>query len=398
MTQPSTTSTHVRLEEFIEKPQYGLTASAVANPVGPKFLRITDIQDGAVNWNTVPFCGVEVRDLRSELFLKPDDIVVARIGATTGKAFLIETCPKAVFASYLMRIRTKNGLLPKFLYYFFQGQSYWRQIEQNKGGKLKGGINIPILKNLHVYHPPQEQQAATVTVLDALQTACNLRKKELELERERKAALMEHLFTRGTHGEPLKETEIGSIPASWDFVNLSDVCSFTTGKLNAEKAVENGAYPFFTCSQQTYRIDTYSFDQEAILLAGNNAKGIYSVKHYKGKFDAYQRTYIISIRDAKRLDYDFLLYDLTLKLGLMQSQSLGALTRFLTAGIINNLKVCLPSLEEQIKIGSLLKACDSKIEALEKESELLNELFQAMLEELMTGRLSVENLVEEVTA
>src|SRR5690348_10743918 len=96
------------------RPEYGYTASASQEPVGPKFLRITDIQNGQVEWNKVPYVEKPEDAARSYL-LETGDIVIARIGATTGKAFLIQECPEAVFASYLIRLRTKPGLLPKFL-------------------------------------------------------------------------------------------------------------------------------------------------------------------------------------------------------------------------------------------------------------------------------------------
>jgi len=78
-----------------------------------------------------------------------------------------------------------------------------------------------------------------------------------------------------------------------------------TGKLDANAAVEGGQYPFFTCSRDIFAIDTYAFDCEAILLAGNNAVGDFNVKHYNGKFNAYQRTYVITVNEKKRVLYRF---------------------------------------------------------------------------------------------
>ena len=72
---------------------------------------------------------------------------------------------------------------------------------------------------------------------------------------------------------------------------LPELCNITTGKLDANAAVENGMYPYFTCGEIPSRIDEYAFDTDAILLAGNNASGDFNVKYYKGKFNAYQRTY-----------------------------------------------------------------------------------------------------------
>jgi type I restriction enzyme S subunit len=81
-----------------------------------------------------------------------------------------------------------------------------------------------------------------------------------------------------------------------------------TGKLDSNAAELNGEYPFFTCSPETLRINTFAFDTEAVLLAGNNADGIYPLKYYNGKFNAYQRTYIIESLDDNRLNVKFLYY------------------------------------------------------------------------------------------
>ena len=84
-----------------------------------------------------------------------------------------------------------------------------------------------------------------------------------------------------------------NIDPDWKIVDLGQVVNFKTGKLNANAAEENGIYPFFTCSKEVFKINKYSFDCEAVLLSGNNASGDFDVKYFKGKFDAYQRTYVI---------------------------------------------------------------------------------------------------------
>lgn len=171
------------LGTFISRPDYGLTASATLESVGPKFLRITDVQDGVVNWSSVPFCFCDDQSFKAKC-LGDGDIVVARIGATTGKAFLIVEKQSAIFASYMIRIRARpEMLLPKFLYYFMQTESYWQHIDQHKGGRLKGGINIPILLSMPVVRPMQEEQREMVAILDAIDRKIDLhRHKRVVLE------------------------------------------------------------------------------------------------------------------------------------------------------------------------------------------------------------------------
>ena len=147
----------------------------------------------------------------------------------------------------------------------------------------------------------------------------------------------------------------------WKTYRLGDIAKFQTGRLNSNAAVENGKYPFFTCSPNTLAIDNYAFDKEAILLAGNNAEGNFSIKYYKGKFNAYQRTYIIETYNDI-CDIKFLFYALKLCLQQFKLMSQGTSTKFLTAVILNNFEISLPSLEEQRRIAGILGAIDDKIE------------------------------------
>ena len=81
----------------------------------------------------------------------------------------------------------------------------------------------------------------------------------------------------------------------WEIVSIGSICNIKTGKLDANASSEDGAYPFFTCSKEELRIDNYAYDCECVLIAGN---GDLNVKYYNGKFNAYQRTYIISLKDG----------------------------------------------------------------------------------------------------
>jgi len=107
---------------------YGYTESASAEKVGPRFLRITDIQNNAVDWESVPYCPIAAEDF-PKYRLADGDIVFARTGATTGKSYLVKDPPKAVFASYLIRLQLNaKDLLPEFVNLFFQTQTYWESI------------------------------------------------------------------------------------------------------------------------------------------------------------------------------------------------------------------------------------------------------------------------------
>ncbi|MCK0166966.1 restriction endonuclease subunit S [Jannaschia sp. S6380] len=147
--------------------RYGYTASSNAEADGPKFLRITDIQDGRVIWSGVPRC--EIGDDKLEQFLlSAGDLVFARTGGTVGKSFLIRDTPEpAVFASYLIKVSPAAGIEPTYLYWFFQSLSYWEQIGLKKGG-LQGNVNAKTLGSIELPLCPTNEQRRIVEKIEAL--------------------------------------------------------------------------------------------------------------------------------------------------------------------------------------------------------------------------------------
>ncbi|MBK6535127.1 MAG: restriction endonuclease subunit S [Deltaproteobacteria bacterium] len=157
-----------RLEDLVELIDYGVTASAIAEPAGPKFLRITDIQDNHVDWKSVPYCECD-EATAARAMLRPGDIVFARTGATTGKSFWISECPdKAVFASYLIRVRPGPRLLPAFLAEFFQSEAYWSQIRSMAEGAAQPGVNASKLGGLLVPVPPMARQRELALISETI--------------------------------------------------------------------------------------------------------------------------------------------------------------------------------------------------------------------------------------
>lgn len=194
------------LKSCAEKPEYGYTESANNNPVGPKFLRITDIQDGSVDWNNVPYCVCDERTFTKKKLIK-DDLVIARIGATTGKTFYISDCPdQSVYASYLIRVRAqKNVMHPKYFAHFAETPLYWGHINKNKGGKLKGGVNIPILQAMKLPLGSLEEQKEIVDILDAQEKKIRALIQEMKVLNELFHSLLDELMSGKLSAEPLLE-------------------------------------------------------------------------------------------------------------------------------------------------------------------------------------------------
>jgi len=155
----------VRLGDVSEKPQYGFTAAAQSDPVGPKMLRITDIQDGYVNWDAVPYCRCADDDIPKYL-LKDGDILFARTGSV-GKAFLVSSVPEAsIFASYLIRVRVdRTRLDPYFAFLFMQTSAYWSQIASHTHGAVQPNVNATQLRSLILPLPPIIEQKKIAEIL-----------------------------------------------------------------------------------------------------------------------------------------------------------------------------------------------------------------------------------------
>lgn len=169
------------LAEIADAIDYGVTASASTIDTGTKFLRITDIQDGYVDWATVPYCDAPPAKLLSAA-LSDGDIVFARTGATTGKSFLIKSPPRgAVFASYLIRVKPSSRIYPAYLAHFFQSQGYWSQIQKRTQGAAQGGVNATSLSEIAIPLPPLPEQRRVAAILDKADALRRKRKRAIGL-------------------------------------------------------------------------------------------------------------------------------------------------------------------------------------------------------------------------
>ena len=165
-----------------------------------------------------------------------------------------------------------------------------------------------------------------------------------------------------------------------EYRKLKTLAKYPTGKLNSNAAEEDGKYPFFTCAHDIYRIDQYSYDGEYVLLGGNNASGDFPIFYYNGKFDAYQRTYLIQPL-SKDTDTKYLYYSIGLKLHQMKANASGTATKFLTQPILNNINIEYRDIEEQKRIANILSTYDNLIENNNKRIKLLEQMAENLYKE-----------------
>ena len=163
----------VRLGQISLNVHYGYTASADSSIKNVRLLRITDIQNGRVNWDLVPGCKIESK-AQSQFLLNPGDLLIARTGGTIGKTFLVEDTPfPAVFASYLIRAIPSSYVYPSFLKVFFGSNLYWTQLYNKTSGTGQPNVNATSLKTLIFPLPPIEEQKRIVAKVDEFTALCD---------------------------------------------------------------------------------------------------------------------------------------------------------------------------------------------------------------------------------
>lgn len=181
--------------------QYGYTKSASLECIGPKFLRITDIQNGKVDWDSVPYCEIDDNDYEQYRIGK-NDIMVARTGATTGKSYLVTDNKNAVFASYLIRLKIKSlMILPEYIYDFMQSQMYWRQITDFSSGIAQPSVNAKKLKEINFMVPCVNEQKIIVIIINNLLSKEEQAKEAAERVLEQIDLIKKSILAKAFRGE-----------------------------------------------------------------------------------------------------------------------------------------------------------------------------------------------------
>jgi len=224
------------LSEVSHDVSYGYTESATPEQVGPKFLRITDIQGGVVNWESVPFCQISKVNY-TKYKLEDGDIVVARTGNSTGENYLFRGNADAVFASYLIRFRLDpTEAEPCFVWYNLRTATWWDFINSSKTGSAQAGANAKVLGRFPLRLPPLREQQAIACILGALDDKIELNRRMNRTLEEMARAIFKSWFVdfdpvrakaAGQQPTGLKpeiaalfpdtfeDSELGEIPKGW---------------------------------------------------------------------------------------------------------------------------------------------------------------------------------------
>lgn len=236
----------IPLKDISEVIQYGYTASAKSNPLGPKFLRITDIVPLNIDWESVPYCEIAPEKVGKYL-LNDGDIVIARTGATTGYAKQIKNQQRSVFASYLVRVRLKREVDNRYVGMIVESDLYKRYIKTNIGGSAQPNANAKVLTSFQVPLPPLHIQKKIASIIAAYDDLIENNLRRIDILEEMAQNLYREWFVKfrfpGHDKVRFVDSFLGKIPEEWDMVPMEDVCArITDGAHRSPKTVEVG-YP-----------------------------------------------------------------------------------------------------------------------------------------------------------
>jgi len=298
------------------------------------------------------------------------------------------------------RISPSQCIDSRWLCYVLKSSPSREQFGFHEIGATITGVNIRDLKRVVLAKPPKTEQ---LTIADFLDRECAridtmIAKKErlIELLQEKRIALISHAVTKGLNPDaPMKDSGIewlGEIPAHWKMKRLKFIASICTGDKDTVDNDEDGQYPFFVRSQTIERINSYSYDCEAVLTAGDGV-GVAKVFHYvHSKFDFHQRTYMFNkFRHVTGLFFFYYIrenfYKEVLKL------SAKSTVDSLRLPMIQNFLFCLPDLQEQRSIVSFLNRETAKIDGLIGKQrsliELLREKRTVLISAAVTGKIDI---------
>lgn len=268
----------------------------------------------------------------------------------------------------LASLKSRNN---KYLFYLLEANK--GRLISSQTGSVFGSVNAAILKNFKISVLDSfKQQDEIADILSSLDEKIELNRKMNETLEQMGQALFRHYFIDNPEAE------------KWDKRELGEFFPIKTGKKDANFGTANGQYPFFTCSQNALKAPSYSFDGTALLLAGN---GEFNLKYYRGKFEAYQRTYVLMPNNEKLLG--FLYFLMSQFLGDITNGSRGSVIKFITKGMIENFKFKAPSDERIADLSESLNQITVNIEKNKEQIQTLINLRDMLLPRLINGNIDI---------
>ncbi len=278
--------------------------------------------------------------------------------------------------------RERDGASDSDFVYYLVRSDLIREpaIKSMVGSSGRQRVQTNVLENLEIDLPPLSTQKKIARVLGALDDKIELNNQINHNLEEQARALFKSWFV---DFEPFG----GTMPDDWKMYRLGDFLPVITGKKNANISGAKGQYPFFSCSQEIAWTDDYSFEGDAILVAGN---GDFNVKFYKGKFEAYQRTYVLIPSTPRYASW--LYYVVKHNLNLITQSARGSVIKFITKGNLEDFEFSAPKNLANCEIIDVFSSINNTIFKNRQESQRIAELRDTLLPKLMSGEIDVEKV------
>lgn len=284
----------------------------------------------------------------------------------------------------IVAIRGKEN--HKFLYYSLIHNTELLKTAEN--GTTYGSINKSDLENFKIKIPDLETQEKIADILSTYDRLIENNNRRIEILEKTAEEIYKEWFVRMRFPGHENTKFIKGIPEGWEVKRVGNITPILTGKKDANYAEDNGKYLFFTCSQTPLRSNGYSFDSHSVILAGN---GDFNVKIYRGKFEAYQRTYVLTPHDNK---YLYLLYFIIEKnIDWLINQAAGTVIRYLTRGMIERIPLLIPNNHLLNYYNEHIKNIFELRDNIELQNQNLIKQRDLLLPRLMNGTIDRKSVV-----
>ncbi|MEF3812743.1 restriction endonuclease subunit S [Acinetobacter baumannii] len=267
-----------------------------------------------------------------------------------------------------------NQLLGKYLYIYFSNY-FFDRVKRLSAKNSVDSVRMDMISKMEIKLPSLVEQTKIASFLSTVDEKISQLTQKHELLSQYKQGMMQKLFSQQIRFKADDGSEFGE----WEETELGKHCQIKTGKLDANAMRPNGEFRFYTCAKEFYLIDEYAFDTEALLISGNGANVGY-IHYYKGKFNAYQRTYVL---DQWQQNIIFIQYFLEqfLKERIYGEKKEGN-TPYIVLSTLSEMPLLLPCLEEQTKIANFLSAIDQKIEVVAQQIEQAKTWKKGLLQQM----------------
>lgn len=377
---------------------YGIVQCGPHIPNGIPYIRVSDMNSSELNVDEMLRTSPEIASSFGRSKVEEGDIVYALRGKL-GEVKMVGTVVSgANLTQGTARIAPKNNIDNRYLLWTLRSPQALKQAVKEAKGSTFVEITLGNLKGISVPLPSsREEQQKIATALSDTDALIFELEKLIEKKQAIKTATMQQLLTGKTRlpefalredGTPkaYKESELGQIPEDWGVDKIGNTLSITTGSQNTQDKVNDGTYPFFVRSQNIERINTYSFDGEGVLTAGDGV-GTGKIFHYiNGKCDIHQRVYLMSNFKQTLDGYYFYIFFSNYFYDRIMSMTAKSSVDSVRREMIADMLIFLPSIKEQKKIASVIKNLFEEIEVLNIKLNKLLKIKQGMMQELLTGK------------